>query len=800
MADEKEINNQEELNKKKRTQREIDQDIARLASERLSLSSAFNDTIKELLGVQSKRTTFDSNLLKINRQINTAIYNSKQEFSSINELSSQIKKNQDVINKGKIQEVALTNALTPKGKDAVENAKANLDVVQNLIKAREDLIEAAARGEKIEENSIENLDEQIKNREAYNDSVIDGLNGLEKQVLFTRLNNDQLDKTNETLKNLKKESGGASLLNDALGSIPGVGDASKEAFGKFSKELQGGRKFGAGLMGAFKGMGRYLVILGGIIARAFAPLYIAGKIVSEFKKADEQVTKLAKSLALTKNEAVNFRSQLERSANLSGDLFVTSTKLLETFNGLNKQFGFITKFTNETLTGVTKLTQKVGTSAEAANNLALASERTGKSFDSNYKDVLATSYALQRQTGIQFDLLDVVEEVGKVTGQTRALLQANPKLIAEAVTQAKLLGAELDDVVGISKQLLEFESSIERELQAELLLGRDINLERARAAALQGDFATVAQEVAKQAGNFSDFSKLNVIQQEALAEATGLSVDKLSDALLIQEAQGRSAEELRAIGRDDLANRLEQTTTAQKFQAVQEKILSVATDLAVAFTPLVDALVVILDILNPIFILMEGIFALIRPILSGIGIFAKGISGALDGIGEFATDGAIKAIGDANNSLTSNVNAFTGASSQLANQINEKGYGALLPDVLGPKITPTGKYTESISGEDMKNDLIYGVQGNLENIYYDNQDNIQALQQGYDSISGNVMDNINQIRSQAQPIIDAGSEKASQLQSETNGLLKQILNKSTNINLDSQKMSTISSTNTFNIQ
>ena len=55
-------------------------------------------------------------------------------------------------------------------------------------------------------------------------------------------------------------------------------------------------------------------------------------------------------------------------------------------------------------------------------------------------------------------------------------------------------------------------------MEAELLLGRSLNLDRARAAALMGDQATLAEEIAGQVGTAEEFSNLNVIQQKALAD------------------------------------------------------------------------------------------------------------------------------------------------------------------------------------------------------------------------------------------------------------------------------------------
>ena len=804
MADEKDIKNQEELNNKKRSEQELDKELLRLASERLSLSSAFNDTIKELLGVQSKRTTFDSNLLKVNRQINTALYNTKQEFTSISELSSQIKKNQDVINKGKIQENALTQSLTPQGKDQVKYAAQNLDTIESLIKAREELIQKAAEGEKIEKNSIEDLDEQIKQREAYNDSIIEGLNGLEKQALFTKLNTSQLEKQNKILKDTKDASAGANFLSDLTSKIPGLGDASKTAFSTVTKSLKGGAKAGKGLAGALGGAVKFAGALGATLLKSLgligAIIYVANKVIEAFSKADAEVVNLGKNLALSRSEAVSFRGQLQASANLSGDIFVTSSKLVKTFGTLNEQFGFITKFSQDTLVAVTELTEKVGISSESANNLALASDRTGKSLKEVTKDTLSATYAIQRQTGIQFSNLQILEEVGKVTGQVRANLGANPAAIAEAITKAKLFGGELNDIVDSAKSFLDFESSITKELEAELLLGRDLNFERARAAALQGDYATVAEEVAKQAGNFGDFTKLNVIQQEALASALGISTDKLADNLAIQEAQGRSAEELRAIGRDDLAQRLEQTTAQQKLNALSDKFLSLATDITVAFTPLVEILDVVFNLLKPIFTLVEGIMSLMRPIFSLITDGTVGISKGLESINPLdkLNDGAVE--------LTKNL---SGIEERLSTSSTFTGEG-LYKEASNQFNNLTDKVMSSTEGvkqnlSDVGNDLFYGIQGDFENAYayHDVVPKLKTVVEGIPEGMSQFKDvgeyKIQEYGYRANNGVNEGVFHGQYLE-QMNNTLKSILDKNTNVNLNSQTIGTITSTNTSNVQ
>ena len=151
------------------------------------------------------------------------------------------------------------------------------------------------------------------------------------------------------------------------------------------------------------------------------------------------------------------------------------------------------------------------------------------------------------QNGVLLNEKTLLKDIGKVSAATTLSFGKNPKLIGEAVATAKALGMELSKVEGIADSLLDFESSIENELQAELLLGKNINLEKARQAALNNDLATVAKEISNQIGDSAEFSKMNRIQQEALAKSVGMNREDLAQTLFVQEqlvgATGEQAKE-----------------------------------------------------------------------------------------------------------------------------------------------------------------------------------------------------------------------------------------------------------------
>ena len=100
--------------------------------------------------------------------------------------------------------------------------------------------------------------------------------------------------------------------------------------------------------------------------------------------------------------------------------------------------------------------------------------------------------------------------------------------IIAAGVAARKLGLEMSSVASISNSLLDFETSIEDQMTASLLLGRQINLDRARQLALAGDQEGVMKEILKAVGGEAEFNKMNVIQRRALAKSVGVDVEQLS--------------------------------------------------------------------------------------------------------------------------------------------------------------------------------------------------------------------------------------------------------------------------------
>ena len=288
--------------------------------------------------------------------------------------------------------------------------------------------------------------------------------------------------------------------------------------------------------GALKAMFTGIVGLGKGLGQALTdPLTVLTFLISSGLKADKQVTDLARSLGIGKDQANGLRQNFVRYAASTGDAFITTSKLMEAQGELTNELGIAGKYTGKQAEDFTRLTKLMGLSASEAGKLARLSVINGTSIEDTTKSIIRGSAASQRSNKISIDQRTILKDVANLSAGILVKFQGNPEALGAAVVQARALGLTLEEVDKIGESLLNFESSIENELKAELITGKQLNLERARAAALTGDQATLMQEVSSQMGSLEEFQGLNIIAQKSLAEAFGLSRDEVSKMLIEQE-------------------------------------------------------------------------------------------------------------------------------------------------------------------------------------------------------------------------------------------------------------------------
>jgi len=306
--------------------------------------------------------------------------------------------------------------------------------------------------------------------------------------------------------------------------IPGLNKVLPE----FAKAAKAARDAGGGAKGLAAG-GKQLVGVFGKAALAFG----VNKIVEGVKLGQTRVTEFSRSLNISRDAAQKLNNQFVNNGIASQ--FKVS-ELIEYQNSTVAALGVHVKFNKENAIAFATMQQRLGLSTEEATKLTFLASATGKSVTQQNEAIVAQVQAMNvnNKTGIKYQ--QVMKDISEAGSATALTIGKFPGGMAKAAFNARKLGLTLAQVSKISENNLDFESSIANEMEAELLLGKDLRLDKLRLASMNGNQAEVAAEIARITKEAGDFSEMNVYQQQALAKAMGMSREELADSIVKEKA------------------------------------------------------------------------------------------------------------------------------------------------------------------------------------------------------------------------------------------------------------------------
>lgn len=390
------------------------------------------------------------------------------------------------------------------------------------------------------------------------------LENIEAQLLALVETSEQLKFSQKVTENMAKDfvtmqknSRFFKELSSSLKAIPGLGPL-------LSKPLEEAAEVAAErgkLAGFFKFFNSTLKLLSG-------PALVKGLLTISTQTKD-----LRTNLGISNSQARGLRNEFTAYALTTDNARINTDALVKAQLDLSKSLGLGVTFSGSTLENFINQTEALGVSVGSASRLALIQESLGDQSGRFADNVALSAKQAGIALGVNLSSAEVYETIGKLSATTLINLRRNPEALGKAVAQAKALGIELSQLQGISSSLLDFENSIANELQAEVLTGRELNLDRARLAALKGDDLSLTREIASQVGTIADFENMNVIQREALAKSFGLNVDQMGEMLLRQEAINQAGDRAAKLSAESLnsARKIAQERGISLAAAIQEE-------------------------------------------------------------------------------------------------------------------------------------------------------------------------------------------------------------------------------------
>jgi hypothetical protein len=564
MADNKDIKNQKELTSEVRKNLSFEEEILFILNKRRGITGETlkdQQDISNVLADQTKQLKFQiqekreitSLSGKINR-IAATTYSINKEELGLTKTNNDLIKNQLDLDKTIQSLTQQQNKLLIEGGELNVNIATSIGMqVKEAVKLKDEITKVQEESEKISNSfgvkafgGLSKIIGSIPGLKGLSGPFEEAAEAARKQGQFNLENFGQtkgltkqqkIDNklTNDKLKDYKKLRGEGKGISEAL-KTSGA-NAKQVKVGKLPVKSIGTFKAG------FKALGPVITKALGPLALIKAAVDIAKFFIDAMFAASKATADFSRNMLLSRDSArdlykiqSDITNQLNQQAREEGKKTILTESYRKALNSINGELGMQLNLsqdfgdaTSKNVYEVARMQENFGLSAKASTQLFLEATKTGVPLEEMNKSIFGTLGLMSAQSGLQLDFNKVIEEAASVSGVLRSNFGGSTEAIAKAVYQSKLLGLSLDQMGGVSSNLLNFQSSIASELEAELLLGKDLNLEKAREYALLGKTELLMEEISKVAGSKADFDNADLITKQALAGALGMEADALSD-------------------------------------------------------------------------------------------------------------------------------------------------------------------------------------------------------------------------------------------------------------------------------
>ena len=541
-----------------------------LREEQVSINFSDAQTILDIVKSTKDRTLFESEILKSAKALNKTYLDNASNLTSISKLQRSIESTQAKLNKARQLSGQVEKTLTKGQKDLIDDIVKKENDILNLREKAAAKIDKVNRGEDKSINALSLANkwlEKANTLEEQRDDIITNQLNKNSQIYLAQTNlSDATESQLETLKDIDEViSGNTRDILKLVSKIPILGDVAKNVLESIDAELIDILNDPEKIKDFRNQFNVKSIIQENLVNPLNIALGLVGGIVVAFGALSKAQTSFVR---LTGENARTFR--------FNNDTLSTTVDLIETQVRLTEQFGLNAKvlFPGSTIKEASDLAKAVGLSTEASGRFAQFSTITNTNLNESLD-------ALTRSVPQAFSQQRILEQVGSVSNDIAVSLGSSVDRLGEAVIKANQLGLTLDQVNSIAGSLLDIESSLAAEFEAEVMTGRQLNLERARFFALTNDLAGLTDEIANNEELIRSFASSNRLEQQAIAQALGMSREQMADMVMQSDLLSTLSDEQRAnaqqISIEDLKRLDAQTALADSFAKLTQTLTPFVT-------------------------------------------------------------------------------------------------------------------------------------------------------------------------------------------------------------------------------
>jgi len=206
-------------------------------------------------------------------------------------------------------------------------------------------------------------------------------------------------------------------------------------------------------------------------------------------------------------------------------------------NGMIEQYGNVNALSKDTTQELGSMAHHFGIAGDEALKInAALSQIPGETSESAAHAMEMTGHLAEMQ-GIAPG--KIMKDMAKNTGEMARAGSKGAEEFGKSVVALHKMGVEMSTASKIADGLLNFEDSINAQMEASVLLNKEINLDKARELALNNDIEGMTAEIAKNIGGSAEYGNMNRLQQDALSKSVGMTTEELTKMMDAQEESNK---------------------------------------------------------------------------------------------------------------------------------------------------------------------------------------------------------------------------------------------------------------------
>ena len=419
-----------------------------------------------------------------------------QQIQSIQERTNQLKRDESTI----VREIANSQDMVKQAQlEAAASVSKNLSdasALANIDAIRSIQAKAIADGTLDSFNAVSLMEDALGDVSEMSEEVLD----------FVLQQSDKMDEITKQMQ--KQDIFGKSIAS----SMKEANDKAKEN----TKNIKSFLATAAGISDEFFTLSTLAKAVGAALATTAVESYKLGRGLSSGGQAMDSLN-------------IGLRTVGAQIMSLTKGFMLTGDEARQITTEITMLNGALDDATASAITQVGELTVVFGVATGEAANLHKMMKAVTDSTDEGAAAMQTQIRHLAKAHGVA--PMAVMKDIAGNTMEFARFGKDGAAGLVNAAANARKLGLNLEKVVSAGDSFLDVQSSIKNEMKAEMMIGRQLNLDGARAAAVAGDRDKLVREIANNAGTLAEFTQMSVPQQKALAAALGVQVGDVTKIL-----------------------------------------------------------------------------------------------------------------------------------------------------------------------------------------------------------------------------------------------------------------------------